>query len=215
MESAINTRSVTRPSDRRAYLAGGGATVALVGAAIIIFIAVAALVDFDGLPFGSTGATEETVNLTSDAPLAAAAAAGATADSVAASAEAPGPQATAEIVAALALADPAAFGFGYGSSVSGQNLTGTGPSPPGGTPGTPGPAAPGALGNVVAGVDGATAGLGIDLGLGGLTKGITAPIDKTLGDTVNGLGSIIGEPKLGDKVGSTVSGITGGLLGSG
>lgn len=208
MESAINIPSISRPSNRRAYLAGGGATAALVAAAVVLFIAIAALVGFNGLPFGADDDGETTVNLTPQAPLAAAASS-LTADSVAATPATPDPAALAEIIASLTPAQLAALtpgGTGPGSS--GTDLGGGGS----GGPTTPGnPSAPGALGNTVNLLDDTTSGLGLNLGLGGLTKDITGPLDKT----VSGAGGLLGDPKLGDKVNSTANGLTNGLLGQG
>ncbi|MDQ3572968.1 MAG: hypothetical protein M3383_08935, partial [Actinomycetota bacterium] len=101
MESAIKLPSVKRPSDKRAYLAGGGATAALVAAAVIVFLGIAAFVGFNGLPFGSDDGEDATVNLISEAPQAAAAAASGTAGSVAATPGTPDAAAAAEIFAAL------------------------------------------------------------------------------------------------------------------
>jgi len=213
MESAINIPSISRPSNRRAYLAGGGATAALVAAAVVLFIAIAALVGFNGLPFGADDDGETTVNLTPQAPLAAAASS-LTADSVAATPATPDPAALAEIIASLTPTQLAALtpgGTGPGSSDT-DDLDGGGP----GGPTTPGnPSAPGALGNTVNLLDDTTSGLGLNLGLGGLTEDITGPLDKTVNNTVNGVGGLLGDPKLGDKVNSTANGLTNGLLGQG
>ena len=76
MESAtIKTPSAPRNGNLRAYLAGGGATAALVAAAVVVFVGVAAFVGFNGLPFGADDSPDSTVNLAADVPEAAAGAA--------------------------------------------------------------------------------------------------------------------------------------------
>src|SRR5919201_4396940 len=47
--------ATTRLSHFRAYLAGTGATGSLIAGAMVIFLSLAALVAFRGLPFGSSG----------------------------------------------------------------------------------------------------------------------------------------------------------------
>ena len=206
MESAIKIPTVQRPSDKRAYLAGGGATAALVAAAVIVFLGIAAFVGFDGLPFGSDDAVDTTVNLTSDAPQAAAAA-GPTADSVAATPATPDAAATAEIIAALPPGVLATLTTGSGTADGPGPGPGPGPLPEAPTPGT--------LGNLVSGLDNTTSGLGLNLGLSDLTDDLTKPLDNSLNNTVNGIGGALGSPKLGENVNKTANGLTDRLLGPG
>jgi hypothetical protein len=73
VESAtINIPKAPRNANLRAYLAGGGATAALVAAAVIVFVGVAAFVGFKGLPFGADDSPDATVNLAAGVPEAAA-----------------------------------------------------------------------------------------------------------------------------------------------
>ena len=83
MESAsLRLPSAPRNGNLKAYLAGGGATAALVAAAVVVFVGVAAYVGFNGLPFGADDSADSTVNLAADVPDAAAGAAAATAGAV-------------------------------------------------------------------------------------------------------------------------------------
>ena len=52
MEAKTNTDVRTRNFNLRAYLAGGGATVALIAAAVLVFASLGAYVAFEGLPVG-------------------------------------------------------------------------------------------------------------------------------------------------------------------
>ena len=62
VESAsIKIPNPRRNANVRAYLAGGGATAALVAAAVIVFIGVAAFVGFNGLPFGAEDSPDASV----------------------------------------------------------------------------------------------------------------------------------------------------------
>ena len=214
--SAANIKApVSRPTNLRAYLAGTGATAALIGGAVVVFIAVAAFVGFNGLPFGADDSSDATVELIGNAPEAAAAAAPA-AGAVAATPAVPGPAATAEILAAL---PPGTIAPGGPGDPAGPNGQGTVPIDPNVSlpPGTPVPATqPGAVGGVVGGLDNTTQNLGLgNLGLGGLTDGVTAPIDKTLNDTLNGVGGALGNPNLGNDTTGALNDATSGALGNG
>ena len=104
-----------------------------------------------------------------------------------------------------------------------SGFNGTGPTIPGVTgPARPGaPVTPGALGNTVDGVENTAGDLGLNLPLDEITQGLTGPLDKTVNDAVNGVGGLLGDNKLGDKVTGTVNGLLGpggatdGLLGGG
>lgn len=216
MESAtINIPRSPRNPNLRAYLAGGGATAALVAAAVVVFLGVAAFVGFKGLPFGASDSPGSTVNLAAGVPQAAATAAAPTADAVAADPATPSAAAVAEILAALPPGTTAGIpgitpttpGFGGG----GPTIPGV--TPPGAIPGAPTTA--GALGNTVSGLENTAGNLGLNLPLGDLTQGLTGPLDKTINDTVNGVGGLLGDNKLGDKVTGGLNKTTGGLLGPG
>lgn len=214
--ATIDNPTSPRNPNLRAYLAGGGATAALIAAAVVVFVGVAAFVGFNGMPFGAGDSSGATVNLAAGVPEAAATATASTADTVAADPATPSAGAIAEILASL----PPGTASGIPGVTPGTpGFGGTGPTIPGVTPGTPGApgtsGAPGALGNTVAGLENAASGLGLNLPLGGLTDGLTGPIDKTVNDAVNGVGGLLGDNKLGDKVTGTVKGVTDGLLGKG
>jgi hypothetical protein len=213
VESAIDISRAPRNPSLRTYLAGGGATAALVAAAVIVFVGVAAFVGFNGLPFGADDSPATTVNLSAGVPQAAATAAGPTARSVAATPATPSDAALAEILAALPPGAVAALfpGLDPGPGPGGPNCPGT--VPPGGG-GEPVPTS-GAVGGVVDGVEGTAGDLGVDLPLGGLTDDLTAPIDKSVNDGLNGVGGLLGDPALGDKVGGSLNETTNGLLGEG
>src|SRR3954451_23357472 len=128
------------PSHLRAYLAGTGATGALIAGAVIVFLSLATYVAFNGIPFGGGGNTgNQFVSAqTSGTPAAAATALGA-APGLVAAAPVPG--------APIRAGGPGAGGGGAGGGAGGPNgggfLPGGGPgpgsTPPGGDPGGGGP----------------------------------------------------------------------------
>jgi hypothetical protein len=213
MESAtLNLPRPSRNGNLRAYLAGGGATAALVAGAVVVFLGVAAFVGFNGLPFGADESPAATVNIAAGVPEAAAAAAAPTAGAVAEDPATPSAAAIDEILASL---PPGASG----TTIPGLSETpGFGGNGPGGTipPGTTPPGTtPGALGNTVGGLENTASDAGINLPLDDLTKGITQPVDKAVNDTLNGVGGALGDSQLGDKVTGAVNNTTNGLLGPG
>ena len=214
VESASLNIPAPRNPNVRAYLAGGGATAALVAAAVVVFLGVAAFVGFNGLPFGAEDSPESTVNLAAGVPEAAATAAAPTADAVAADPATPSPAAVAEILAALppGAAPPIPGLVPTTTDLSGGGTNGVDPNDPG--PFVPPTTDPGALGNAVDGLDGTSGDLGLDLPLDGL-DGVTGPLDKTLNDTVNGVGGLLGDPKLGDKLTGSLNKTVDGLIGPG
>jgi hypothetical protein len=215
VESAtLKIRHLPRNPNVRAYLAGGGATAALVTAAVILFLGVAAFVGFNGLPFGADDTPDATVSVAAGVPEAAATAAAPTAGAVAASPATPSPAALAEIAAALS---PSAFAELFpgladtpGSGGGGSNGPGPGTTPPG----EPVPAS-GALGNTVGGVENAAGNVGLDLPLGEGTKPLTEPIDQTVNDSLNDVGGVVGNDQLGNQVTGALNETTDGLLGQG
>lgn len=196
----------------RAYLAGSGATVALVAGAVVAFLAVATFVAFHGLPTGSDNDSTAQVNLTASAPAAAAAAAAPATGAVAAAPATPGPAATTEIIASLppTQAPPAAPGVD-------PNI----PTPPGfiGDPTVVvpggGTSSPGTVGNVIQNLDNTTSGLGLNLGLGNATNGVTQQVDNTVRGTLNNAGGLLGNPHLGDQTTDALNNLTNGLIGQG
>jgi hypothetical protein len=194
----------------RAFLAGGGATTALIAAAVIAFLSVAALVAFNGLPIGGDNADSATVQVgevpttgSGNAPELAAAAAGGAAGAVAAT------------PAAATAVDPSLIpGFpGAGSGLNGA--PGSGALLPGadGVPTAPGTGSSGVLGGTVGGLEDTAGNAGLDLPLSDLSGGLTGPLDQTANDTLNNVGGALGNPNPGNQVGGAVNNVTNGLLG--
>lgn len=199
----------------RAYLAGGGATTALIAGAVVAFLAIAALVAFDGLPFADGDASGEVqiAEVPTGAPetaavaLGGAGAAGAVADAPATgSALAPAPG------SALETGGPGSIG-GSGSPIGDDDAP---PADPESEDPTPAPdgggGSQGPLGGTVDNLEQSAGNLGLDLPLNEVTGGLTRPLDRTLNRTLNDVGGLLGNPKLGDQVSSGVNGLTGGLL---
>lgn len=223
MTAATHTETVP-PGNIRAYLAGTGATAALVAGALVVFLSLAAFVGFKGLPFGGSSERGD-LYLGSNAgaaPEAAAAALGAAPGAVAA---APVPGAPVGVAVLVA-------GGGTTAVFTGPNGPSFphGPNGPGGPDNPPGPCAdcpvppppPGptvnpdakrALTGTVQNLDETTGELGLDTNLSGATGGLTRSLDDTLGHTLNGVGGLLGRPHLGDNVGRTGNQLTNRLLG--
>ena len=198
---------MTKPriGNLREYIAGTGATGALIAGAVIAFLSVGALVAFNGLPLGgddASGSLSLTDQPGGDAPEAAAIALGATPGAVA---DRP---AGGTVVAAI-LPGGVRVGPGLGPGADTGTGTGGGDNPTIPTiPGTGG----GGVSGLVDDVDQTTGGLGVPP-LGGTTGPITDEIDRTLNDTLNDVGGAVGQPNLGNGVNDTVRGLTNGLLG--
>ena len=222
------TTTPTTPISRtnaRAWLAGTGATGALIGAALLVFLSAAAFVGFNGLVVGGTNnPTPESVTLTRSSAVAAATAA-----------------ARAAAPATGAVAPRPAPGFGPGPAAGGPGSGG--PNGPGGGPGQPGPgqantlsAPSGQLGSTSGGTGGevptpppastpegpvSSATHAIDNTTGVDTSGPTAPIATQLDNTLNQVLPGGGSPapttngQLGGTIGHTVTTVTGPILGGG
>lgn len=193
----------------RAYLAGAGATTALIAGAIVVFASLGAYVAFNGLPVGSgnENASQLTISAGEVTATPAAGLLGRAAGAVAATAAAPTPTAPAPGSRQAGSGGPA----GPGSPGSGTP-TGTGPATPAPTPEVPVTAAPtggastaggGAIGSAVGNVSGAT-GVPLD----GATNAITGPVDEVL----DGVDDTLGTPQVGQAAGDAVGGLTGSLL---
>jgi hypothetical protein len=195
--------SVLKPSllkpgsgNLRAYLAGTGATGALIGGAAVVFLSALAFVAFNGFSFPSSG-DESSISLSSQqparigqAPIAAANAVGPGAGAVAAT--------------------PTAVG-GPSSSGPGATAPGSGPGSTGETP-NGGSSSGGPISGVVGDVDSATP-RGLP-NVGDATDPVTGPVDDAVGNTLNQAGGAVGNPHLGDQVNDTVKGITDGVVGN-
>ncbi len=205
--------SKPRIGNLREYLAGTGATGALIAGAVIAFLSVGALVAFDGFPLGgdeASGSLSLADQPGGQAPEAAALALAGTPGSVAAA-----PAGGTVVAAILPGGVRVGPGFGPGGAAgggSGGSDTGGGENPPGPpTPG-PGPSGSGVVGGLVDELDETAGGLGLPA-LGGTTGPLTDQIDRTLNDTLNNVGGAVGQPSLGANVNNTVRGLTNGLLG--
>ena len=209
-----------RATHLRAYLAGTGATGALIAGAVIVFLSLATYVAFNGMPFGGNGGntgTEFVSAETSGTPAAAATALAAAPGAVAA-APVPG--------APIGAGGPSAGGGGAGGGAGGPNgggfLTGGGPgpggTPPGGDPGGGGPPScstctpsPGVATNALNQIDN-TAGTNLS---GGPTGTVAGTVDKTVTGTGNKVGGAVGDPGLGDQVTGDVNDTVNKVVGGG
>lgn len=198
------TRAIAAPTNFRAYLAGTGATGALVAGALVAFLSVAAFVSFKGLPIGGSGSSSNTVVLSGGGAPAAAAAAAAPATAAVAAAPAAAPTGAGLAAAGGVLAPNATTpGIQPQPPTTGDNGGGLGPGGGGGAgsgPDSGGPnsqSTPGALSGTVHNVDGAAGRLGIHTNLGGLTDPIVKPVDDAVNQLLNGVGGAVGNPHLG------------------
>jgi len=202
---------MTKPriGNLREYVAGTGATGALIAGAVIAFLSVGALVAFDGLPLGgddADGSLSLTDQAGSEAPEAAAIALGATPDAVAAT------PAGGTVVAAI-LPGGVRVGPGFVPGAGSGTGTGTGGGENPTTPTTPGSGgSTGAVSGLVDDVDETTSGLGLP-SLGDTTRPLTDEVDQALNDTLNNVGGAVGQPNLGNDVSDTLRGLTDGLIG--
>ena len=210
----MTTRAIAAPTNFRAYLAGTGATGALVAGALVAFLSVAAFVSFKGLPIGGSGSSSNTVVLSGGGAPAAAAVAAAPATAAVAATPAAAPTGAGLAAAGGALAPNATTpGIQPQPPTTGDNGGGLGPGGGGGAGSGPGtrppptqPTTPGALSGTVHNVDGAAGRLGIHTNLGGLTDPIVKPVDDAVNQLLNGVGGAVGNPHLGD--GSTARSTT-------
>jgi len=188
----------------RAYVAGTGASGGLVGGTVLIMVALAAFVAFKGLPLGGSGGSEGRV-LISQARLA-------SGPRAAALALGGAPRAVAAVPVGAPAAGAPAVGGGAPAGSGPPGLTqpptgGSNPSPPGGTGITPVP--PGGDGGPTTHIIHEIPGCG----LCDVTDPITNTVDDALTNALNGAGSAIGRPHLGDNTVRTVNGLTDTLLG--
>jgi hypothetical protein len=196
----------------RAFLAGGGATTALIAAAVVAFLSVAALVAFNDLPIGGGDADAGSVQV-GEVPTAT----GPGAPELAADALGGTAGAVAGTPAAATAVDPSLIpGFaGPGGSTGAPGLTAPGGSLPGssGTPTAPGTTGSGALGGAVGGLEDTAGEVGLDLPLSDVTGDLTGPLDQTANDTLSNVGGGVGNPNLGNDANGAVNNVTNGLLG--
>lgn len=214
----------------RALFAGGAATLALIGAGIVVFGSLAAYVAFNGLPVGGGDNASGSVAVeASSAPAASAPARAAAALAAAPGAVAAVPAAATAIAPApgsAAAADATAGTAPAGTVTPGETTTTTptGTTAPGTTPTSTTPTAPagstdsgsssGPVGSAVQGLQDTVSGAGVDLPLSETTQGLTDQVDQTVTGTLDGVGGVIGDPNLGQQVGGTLNDVTGNLLGN-
>jgi hypothetical protein len=188
-----------------AYVAGVGATTALIAGALVVFLSLATFVAFRGLPLGGSGDDAGAAYLGSNGsgvggPEAAAAALGAT----------PG-----------AVADPArgaragvAGSSSTGSGDRGRASTGSRDDPGGGTPRGPirtdpgTPASPGPARSAVGYLNETTSPLGVTVPV---DPGTSGAVDGAGRRTLNRAGRGVGQRGLGDRVSGAASGLVNGL----
>jgi hypothetical protein len=191
-----NRMTMPRIGNLRAYLAGTGATGALIAGAVVAFLSIGAFVAFDGFPLGGDDASGS-VSLADQpggtAPETAAAALGGAPGGVAAT-----PAGGTVLAASLPALSPTDTGPG------GTGTLGLGP---GETPSGTGSGG-GAVTDVVGAVDDSTG-----LNLSDTTSGLTNTVDQTVNNTLNNVGGLVGSPNLGDNVTNGVNNLTDNLLG--
>jgi hypothetical protein len=213
-----------RATHLRAYLAGTGATGALVAGALVVFLSLATYVAFNGIPFGGSGGNSDTSYVgvrASGTPAAAAAALGAAPGAVAA---APVPGAPIGAGGARAGGGGGGAGGGAGGSGSGGGfIPGGGTPPSGSTPpggggggggGGPTPScstctSPGIVGNTVNQIDN-TAGTNLS---GGPVGDVAGTVDDKVTGTVNDVGGKVDQPGVGDKVTGDVNDTVNDVVG--
>jgi hypothetical protein len=191
----------------KAYLAGTGATSALVAAAVVSFFALAGLFSVNGFPGGLSSSEGDTVLVAprSDAPEAAADAAAAAPGAVAAI---PADR----VVGGAGVGGAGVAGAGEsGGALGGATAPGGGATPDAGTapdatvPTASSPSAPaptpasgtstqqGPLSDTVSGVEGTTEGAtGVDVPLSETTQPLTDQLDQTIQDTNDTVGGLLG-----------------------
>jgi len=211
MSSLTQTESAPRLSHARAYLAGTGATGALIAGAAIVLLSLAAIVAFKGMPFGGSGGNAGTAYVGAKAT-------GPAATAAAALAAAPGAVAAVPVPGA-----PAGAGLPGGDP---GNVPGTSPTPPNGPtpPGTPptdppGPTtptgSPGVLTNTAGQVDQTLCSQGACTGISDQTDSITSTADGAVTNGLNRVGGAVGNDHLGNDVNRTGNDAVNGLLGGG
>jgi hypothetical protein len=199
-------QATTRLSHLRAYLAGTGATGSLIAGAMVVFLSLAALVAFRGLPFASSGGDfgSAYVGASKAGPPDAAARTLAAAPRNVASTPVPGAPAGAAGLPAPGSGGGATAGASVSTPAGATTDTSVGATPPA-TTGTQTPldtTGGGPITNTVHQVDPS-----------GTTDPVTQQLDNTVTDTLNNAGGAVGAPSLGDSVNDTLNNTTGGLLG--
>jgi hypothetical protein len=207
MESVAAT---PRMGNVRAYVAGTGATGALIAGAVIVFLSAAAFVAFNGFSFPG-GADESSVAIGANqklggAPELAAASLGRGAGAVARRPTFVGGPGAAGGPGGTTSGGPGSSGSGDTSS--------TGVDPSTGGAGTTGTTSSGPISNTVQDLDQTTDGVGLP-DVSPVTQPITDQVDNTVNNTLNDAGGLVGNNHLGDQVGDTLNNTTNNVLGNG
>jgi hypothetical protein len=175
----------------RTYIAGSGATAALIAAALVGFLTVAAYVSVNGMPGALAGSDEDSVFLGGGSAPAVAAALSSAPGAVAGT-----PAPFAPGLAPAGGAAGAGPGGGPGGGVLGTQISGTPSGIPGTTlpaGGTPSPTQQGMVGDTVNGANNTLQGTtNQNTGLGGTTAPITGPVDNTVNGVTGPLGGLTG-----------------------
>jgi hypothetical protein len=203
MSPALWKTAPSAPSRARAYVAGLGATGALVGAAVIAVLTVGAVVAFDGDARDATDSERGTVfagaggTVTALAPPSGEAGRDGGGDAAGGGGDAAGGGGGAAGDKGMpggAETAPGAGGEGTpgGSLPPAPSPAPVAPPPGGAAPPTSPGSGTGPVGGAVGQIDDAAGGLGLDPGLGEITDPITGPVDETLQDPLPGSGSLPG-----------------------
>jgi hypothetical protein len=185
-----------RIANLRTYLAGTGATGALIAGAFVAFLGVGALVAFDGLPLGGDGA-DGTVSLAERpgglAPESAASALAAASDAVASE------PAGGSVLAATPSADGAASGGSGGDATAPTAPTGDGPGGPI-PPAAPAPGDGTVVSGAIADVDEGLGDAGVESGLSDAAQPLSREVDRALENVLEGAGDALGQSGLGSSL---------------
>lgn len=192
--------SATRAVNKRAFLAGGTATAALIAAAALVLVSLAAYVAFNGIPGGDDGAGTgsvqiESIEIPAGAPEAAAGVLARASHTVAATAALPTP---------VALAPGEAGGGGVtaptqGATVLGEVDVGVEPGNSGGQATVTAPdLRQGVLGGAVDAIEPSTDPV-IDAPLGEAAGPVTGPLDDLVEDALQGVGGSSRSAQLGAR----------------
>lgn len=197
---------------RRAYLAGTGATGALIAGAVIVFLSAAAFVAFNGFSFPasseqSSASVAVAARQTQEIAAAPRAAAASVAPGAAAVAATPTPTLAATSARVITTATD-------GTPIT--PIVTRGPLPPpipgdGDEPPAP-PTDDGPITGITDTVDHTTGPLGLPA-VGPLTDPLTSQVDQTATTTLNRVGGLVGNSELGDQTVDNVSRLTHRLLG--
>jgi hypothetical protein len=213
MSSLTQTESAPRLSHARAYLAGTGATGALIAGAAIVLLSLAGILAVKGMPFGGSGSNAGSayVGAKATGPAATAATALAAAPGAVAAVPVPG----APVGAGLPVGGPGNVpGTSPTSPANGPTSPGIPPTDGPGPPTTP-TGSPGALTNTAGQVDQTLCSQGACTGISDQTDGTTNTVDGAVTNGLNRVGGAVGNDHLGNDVNGTANDAVNGLLGGG